>query len=224
MVNLVLDSSSLISLSETCNIDCLYFFQHHSRALFIVPPSVYQEIIANPLKISCFEFSAVRLRKVVEDGVAIEATAFELKKRTREVMAAVNNCVRVNDKPLALLHEGEAQCLAAYWVFDVIALAIDEKTTRLLVENPQKLVQILKEERVGELEVDEKALARFKEVTFGVKIIRSVELIAVAAEKGFFRQYKQFENQAFHAALLAMRRAGCSLTDKELKEYIEVNV
>ena len=222
MPAIVCDSSTLISLSDTCNIECLYFLRNNSSASFLIPPSVYNEIITCPLHIPRFEFSAVRLRKALEDGAFHQVTAPQIEQATREIMSAANKCFRLNGKPLSLLHEGEAQCLAAYNAAGAAALAIDEKTTRLLIEDPFKLLQALKEEYRGHLSVDESALATFTEKTRGMTIIRSAEIIAVAAQKGFFQEYKAFENQAFHSALNALRRAGCSMTQNELEEYSQI--
>ncbi|MEW5955901.1 MAG: hypothetical protein AB1626_05210, partial [Candidatus Micrarchaeota archaeon] len=184
MPGIVCDSSTLISLSDTCNIECLYFLRSSSSASFLIPPSVYNEIITCPLHIPRFEFSAIRLRKALEDGAFHEVTAPQIEQRTREVMEAANNSFRLDGKPLSLLHEGEAQCLAAYTAAGATALAIDEKTTRLLIEDPHKLLQALKEEYRGHLSVDERSLGRFAEKTRGVQIIRSAEIIAAAAPKG----------------------------------------
>jgi len=224
MNGVVCDSSALISLSDTCNIECLYFLQHNSSASFLIPPSVHREIITAPLHIPRFEFSAVRLKKVLDDGVFTEVTSPQIEQKTREIMDAANNCIQVDGKSLSLLHDGEAQCLAVYEVAGASALAIDEKTTRLLIEDPQKLLRALKEEYAGKLVVNEPALQRFADKTKGIRIIRSAEIVAAAAEKGFFKQYRGLENQAFHAALQALRRAGCSMTENELKEYAQFKV
>ena len=53
--------------------------------------------------------------------------------------------------------------------------------------------------------------------------VRSTEILAVAFEKGYFDGYRNRADEAFHAALYAVRNAGCSITTHELLEYQEVH-
>jgi hypothetical protein len=64
-MKILFDSSSLISISETCLSKCLGELQKKMNADFLISPSVYNEIVAKPLGIKRFSLSAVRLSELV---------------------------------------------------------------------------------------------------------------------------------------------------------------
>ena len=226
MTAIVCDSSSLISLAETCNIAALAFLRERSQARFVIPPSVHREIITCPINIPHLEFSAVRLNKLVVDGIVSVVSSPQLAASTREILYLANSVFRLDGRPLEIVHAGEAECLAAYSSANASALAIDEKTTRLLVEDPEKLYSVIREEHAhaGNLWIDKPSLERFRQRTAGMQVLRSSELLASAALKGFFSEYGDFADQAFHAGVFALRRAGCSLTGGEISEYRNVRL
>jgi predicted nucleic acid-binding protein len=222
--NVVCDSSTLISLAETCNISCLQFLRERAPVNFVIPPSVYNEIISCPINLPQFEFSAVRLSKILADGTISLYSPPGLKNRTQKILRAANNVLRVDGRPLEILHAGEAECLAVCSEAGAAALAIDEKTTRLLLEDPRKLWEAVSSEYGGRLSFNELAAREFRSLACSVAVIRSSEIIAVAALKGFFAEYGEFEDEAFHSALYALRRAGCSLPLPEVGEYKRVRL
>lgn len=219
MKSIICDSSSLISLAETCNINVISFLKTFADVQFVIPPSVYSEIITCPIRIPQFEFGAVRLRKLLDDEVISVFSPPTLAVDTKQLLSLANNVFRLDGQPLQIVHAGEAECLAAYSSAQASALAIDEKTTRLLVEDPYKLAEAMQSEYKGKLLVDKQALDQFNLRCKKITVLRSSELLATAALKGFFSDFKDFEDEAFHSSLYALRRAGCSLPTTELEEY-----
>ena len=55
-------------------------------------------------------------------------------------------------------------------------------------------------------------------------VIRSTELIAVAASLGFFADYGAAAKDAARTALGALQLAGCSISTGELKEYASLKI
>ncbi len=218
---IVCDSSSLISLSDTCNIDVLRFLRQHGGK-FVIPPAVEEEIIKHPAQLKQYAFSAVRLRKLVEDGVVLTQAPPRLASEKQAIENAANSAVRVDGKPLRLIHAGEAECLALLRIAPQDAqktLLVDEKTTRLLIESPKTLVERLRGEYKTSVEIDEAAMRAFKTGLEKITVIRSTELIAVAASLGFFADYGTAAQDATHTALGALQLAGCSVSSDELREY-----
>jgi hypothetical protein len=224
MISVVFDSSALISLVETCNSPLLYFLKEKTASNFLITPKVKDEIISNPLAAKKYELSAIRMRRLLLDGVLSVISSPQLVRDTKEIMNCANTLLYANEKPLTLIQEGEAQCLAIFSGAKADALAVDEKTTRLLIEDPFKLKQILQSEYDEKIEVNENSLKKFREKTRGIFVIRSTELVSVAASKGFFRDFRAQEQEAFHAALHALREVGCAITSEELAEYDSVTI
>jgi len=130
-----------------------------------------------------------------------------------------NNVYSIRGKPLKILHGGEADCLAAYFANKCDALAIDEKTTKLLIEDPEKLHKAIAGEYGANISVNSTALAEFTKLTKGIQIIRSSDLTAIAAKRGYFDSFNARKAEAFHSAIYAIKNAGCSLSEDEISEY-----
>jgi len=218
MASIVCDSSSLISFSETCNIEAIGFVKKKSGARFLIPEEVRQEIFVRPLKLPKYEFSAIRLNQLLEEGIVERAFPPELENKTNEFLSIANNLFFVRGNPIELIQRGEAQCLAVMQSLNADALLIDEKTTRLLVESPEQLLQRISGEYENKISVEQDALSQFRKKTREIFVMRSSELLAIAAEKGFFQQYGDFEEKAFKAGLRALRNAGCSIAEEEIKQ------
>src|SRR3989338_9345642 len=106
---IVCDSSSIISLVITCNGGVFKYLKQYE---FAIPPQVEQEIISNPLKIPQHQHSAIIMQLAVKKEWLKKVNAKELKQKTEEVMQASNNLFIVDGKPLTLIQEGEAACMA----------------------------------------------------------------------------------------------------------------
>lgn len=215
----VCDSSTLISLTATCNVDALAFLKAETGVRFVATPGVYSECVDVPLNIRKYESSAVKIRKAFRDGVVEEQQPGGLMDDARAIMQAGNSLFTVSGKPLELIQEGEVECLALLLKNDTNYLAIDEKTLRLLIEDPLALRKRLQEEYAERVVVDEARLEEWRKRARGILVVRSTEVLAQAAKKGYFAKYGEDAGLAFKAAIYSLRQAGCSLTEQEIREY-----
>ncbi len=218
MTTVICDASSVISLSETCNIDALQFLKDEAGTAFVIPPAVQKELVESPLHIKHYWFSALRMRRLINAGTLRTLSPPNLRKETRKLESLANNAFKIGRRPLKLLQQGELECLALATSVKADAILVDEKTTRLLVENPDLLLQSIEGEQKRGVSVNKKNLRAFRKNAY-YPVIRSTEVLAVAAEKGFFRDYGADEGEAARAAMHALRYAGCSITRRELDEY-----
>ncbi|MBI5036459.1 hypothetical protein HZC09_03875 [Candidatus Micrarchaeota archaeon] len=218
-MNFVCDSSSLISLVETCNLGTLSFLQKKKNARFLVPPAVVYEIVENPSHVNRHAFSALRLKKALSQGILAKYNSASLQKNTKELLVHANNLFSVNGKTLKILHPGEAECLAAYRETEAKAFIVDEKTTRLLLESPKLLLESLRNEYGGPVKVNGNTLEKLRRLLDGFVALRSTEIVGVAFQNGFFVDFGKDEQDAFHSVVYALREAGCSITSKELLDY-----
>lgn len=215
-VEVVCDSSSLIALSETCNTSVLGFLKEKG-ARFFITPHVEKEIIAHPRQLKQYALSALRLNKLLQDKVL---ETIELSKaEARHVMEQANALFSVNGHAVKILHEGEAECLAALKRGNPRVFLIDEKTTRLLVESPKTLLESLRTEYAGKIVLNNVALNALRKGLEKKIVLRSTELLAIAFSKGFFQEFEGERANVFHSALYALQSAGCSITSRELEEY-----
>ncbi len=221
MNKIVMDSGPLISFSDTCLVNIVSFLKKRG-AEFFIPKSVEEEIVTTPIKVRKYAFSAVRLHKAIEDG---DLKVFSVNNRKVErILSAANQAFFLRGKPLRLLHAGEAECLIACRELSASALVIDEKTTRLLIEDAELLQETISDEYGAEVSVNKRKVKEFGELTNGIEILRSADLAATAAKRGYFSSFGKHAGQAFHTAILALKNAGCSLSEKEVAYYQSLNI
>jgi hypothetical protein len=219
MPTIAVDSSTLISLSQSCLIQVLDFLSEQIDGHFIVPPAVRHEIVVHPLHVKRYAFSALRMNRLIQKGSVQVRDPPGLLSKSREIEHLANNLIFVHGKPLQLLQEGEIQCLALVCLGQAQGIAVDEKTTRLLVESPSTLLERVATEFDSGVGFNEKNLRAWYALLPKTTVMRSTELLAIAARRGYFAEYRPFEVEALQATLAAVRNAGCSLTENELEEY-----
>jgi hypothetical protein len=214
------DSSSLISLTGSCLDSLLYYFRDNFGTRFLIPPSVEYEAVARPLslrtKIYCF--SALRIKDMINDGV-VEVLPEDAKSETKELMDIGNKIFYARGRPIRLIHLGETEMLAIARKLDVHSLLMDERTTRVLVENPVSLAKHFEKEFHTNVMVNKKNLSSFTQRVGRMDVIRTTELAYLASESGFFKNFGDLEPQAVEAALYKLKFSGCAISFRELEEY-----
>lgn len=209
------DSSTLITLAENCLLWLLRDFSVAGTSFYITPV-VKDEIIDHPLRMKRFEFEAYKIHKLLDDGHLKLFRQPSLKHDTKHILKLANQSFLSKHGPINLIHEGEAQILALSSTMDKY-VAIDEKTTRLLIEDPKKLRDILETKSNYRIRVDGTILKKFNKLTSGFKVIRSSEIISVAYERGMLERYGKGK-KILNAALWGLRGSGCAITKQEIEQ------
>ncbi len=219
-MNMIFDASTLISISQTCLVNLLAGLKREMNADFIVPKSVYYEAVERPISIKRFELNAIRIKKVIEEN-GFKVMACENKGLFDEIAEIANTCFFIKRKPIKLLQRGEIEALALIKELGARAFAIDERTTRMLLEAPEQLRKILQARRRIDIKINQsnvKALAlMFSDVT----MIRSVELIALAEEFGLLENELPKGAQSLEAALFAAKYSGCAVSAREINMFLQ---
>jgi len=142
-MKIVLDSSSLISLSETCLIKTIAGLKK-TGIEFIIPKSVEFETVTRPMEIKRFELNAERIEKAINEGwITVGELGIEGRDIARRIDFLANNSFYYQNKPIQIMHSGETGTLALLKSENVDALVIDERTSRMLIENPEKLRAVM---------------------------------------------------------------------------------
>ncbi|MBN3036977.1 MAG: hypothetical protein JW834_00860 [Candidatus Diapherotrites archaeon] len=213
---IVCDASALISLSENCLLWLLYDLD----ADFVIPKSVKEEIVDRPLASERFEFKAMRLAKAVDDGVLRVVEDRRAWSLARKLERSANRLLKKRRKPVTVMHVGEADALGLAMQMKAIYL-LDERTTRLVVEDPDSLKRYIEARMHIDLDLDKRVAKDLREDMNGVRIIRSAELLAYAYEKGLLERLG-FNGRVLHAGLFALKFAGCAITDDEIRDYLRI--
>lgn len=220
MVKFVVDSSSLISLSSTCLVRLFGALSENEGFYFYIPESVYAESVERPLGIKRFELNAVRIRDAVDAG------ELHVGKRTPEIAALTSelerfgNCMSARGMPMRLIQRGETETLALAKSIGAKAIVIDERTTRMLAEDPYGLRKFLQARHGTKVSIDETLLSRFRSIASGFAFVRSSEIVALAYENDLFGDELRHDRQALEAALYAVKFGGCAVSTTEIESYL----
>ena len=91
-------------------------------------------------------------------------------------------------------------------------LAIDERTTRMIIEKPENLKNLLEKKMHTRIKIRKESFDLFK----GFKIIRSTEIMYIAYKKGFIKI--KDGNLVLDAVLYGLKFKGCSISHDEIEE------
>ncbi len=218
--SILCDSSSLISITESCFLPMLSALRMHMRGDFLLPERVRYECIDHPLNLKEHTLAAVRMKQALNEGVLVPVEKIDIIKRREDVQWLANNSFFMESRPLKLMHDGESEMLALALELGVSNILIDERTTRLLAEDPYALHSHMESEFGRKIAINENYLKQFRALTSNLNIFRSSELLAVAYEHGFFKPYKNLERHALEAALYGLKFAGCGISFDEIEEYL----
>ena len=218
MKYLIFDSSSIINIISTGLTEVLRNLKSKFNGEFLITKEVKYETIEHPMRINRFEWGALRIKQVLDDKtLKIAETIFnegEIKKESQKILSIANNTFFVEEKAIHILDNGEAECLALSNLLNQKGIknmvVIDERTARMLCENPDNLAKIFETKMHIPIKTKKKNYGYFTEF----KVIRSTELAYIAYKKGLI---KIKDSKALEAILYALKYGGCSVSEKEIK-------
>lgn len=196
--------------------------KEREKVSFIIPQSVYYESVERPLKIKRFELNAIRIKNAVESGyLEIAKTNTQIKNMMNELSTITANICKADGRTITLINKGEAETLALMKEINSRILLIDERTTRMIIEEPQNVMSFLQHRHKCKITLNKGRMDEFKNFFVNINVIRSVELIALAYENGAFGMQMKKSKQALEAALFSAKYGGCAVSAKEIKDYLE---
>ena len=217
----VFDASSLISVGQSCLINTLKELKEKTGHDFVVPESVFFEVVERPLRIKRFQLNAVRSKKAVREGwLEVKKLDSRHRQLSKEIEVQANNIISVRGKPVKLIQRGEAEALALTKQLNAPFLVIDERTTRTIIENPQQLKSLIERRQHKQARLNQSNANYLKKMFSDLSIVRSVEMIALAFEKGLATAELPKTKQGLEAALYALKYAGCAVSGEEITAFL----
>lgn len=215
------DSGVLISLTSSSLDSIPYFFSEKFGMRFIIPPCVEYETVNHPINsdMKKFLFSAIRIKKSMTDGVVVKVDA-SLDSCSKRLMKLANNIFFARGSPIKLIEQGESEMICLAKQLGIEHILVDERTTRILIEAPLTLKEHFEQELGVNIMINKSNLRELSHEISALKVLRSSELVMLAYEKGFFKNYKNMEKKALEAALYKLKDAGCSISFDEISIYL----
>ena len=183
---------------------------------FLITESVKKEIIDRPQKIRRFQLGALQLKALLKQGI-IELPNLnneqrnQLNREKNELLNIANSTFRIKNKNLNLIHDGEAATLALACILKPDVIAVDERTTRMLCENPENLRKLMQKKLHASVKANTKNYSYFKDI----KVIRSTELVYIAYKK---KLNELKDPMLLEAMLYGVKYKGCSVSEEEIEE------
>ncbi|MBS3091671.1 hypothetical protein J4217_04480 [Candidatus Pacearchaeota archaeon] len=217
---LIFDSGPLINLSMN---GLLYVLEELKKSFdghFIITEAVKREVIDRPINIERFELGALRVLDLLNRGILempeiLGVDKARINEETYRLMQAANHALRFKSKAINIVSDAEMSCLALSTELNKRKIenmiAIDERTTRIIGEDPENLEKLMSEKVHHPVRLDIQNLKEFKDHRF----IRSAELVYVAYKKGIVNLEGK---KVLEALIYAAKYKGSSISYDEINE------
>ncbi|MEK6850051.1 MAG: hypothetical protein AABX85_00575 [Nanoarchaeota archaeon] len=218
MKALIFDSGALINLSMNGLIYILEGLKKNFDGKFLITQEVKGETIDRPMGIQRFELGALQIKNLIDTKILEMPSSLGidenlLKNETMRLVNNANRTMQVKGQWVHLVEEAEMSCVALSAElnrrgFDTL-IAIDERTTRMLCENPYNLEKIMS----GKLHQNVKLVSSDANIFGKCNFIRSSELVYTAYKKGLI---KLTGKRVLEALLYATKYKGASISLEEI--------
>lgn len=224
------DAGSVISLTQN---NLLWLLRHLKKIFggkFLIPISVKKELIDKPLETFKFKFEALQVMRYIRKDVIDVVKRNDIELKAKQILELANHCFKARGNWINVLHQGETEVLAAAKILGSSAIVIDERTTRYLLEDVERLRLRMEHKLHTKVVADKNNLKELKKELKGLTAIRSVELIAVAYEHGLLDDFIPNKTTAVpdpRAALLdsilwGLKTNGCSISVEDLNYVVQI--
>ena len=222
---IIFDASTLISLSMNGLLEELRKLKEIFQGKFLITHEVKYEVIDRPINVKRFELEALRVKKLLDEGVlelpeSLGINKGDVSEKTKKILEMANTMFVGDKREIKIIHSGEAACLALSRILldkkIPHVIAVDERTTRMLGEKPEKLKELLEKKMSTRVRLVKSNFKYFR----GFRFIRSSELLYVSWKKGLV----DLKNgkKVLDALLWAVKFKGCSVSSDEIREIMSI--
>ena len=226
MKAMIFDAGPIISLTTNNLLWLLAPLKEKFGGEFYITENVRKELVEKPLKTKKFKFEALQVQDQIENGVLKVIKNGKTKAKAEQLLNIANNVFYVHKHPLRTLQAGELETLAAAKLMNIPYIVVDERITRLLLENPGQMEQLLEKRLHTDVKVRRDKLVKLHKEVEGVKLIRSFELAAIAYELGLLDDYiakiPDARKQLLQAVLWGIKLNGCSVGQGEIDTVVKI--
>lgn len=208
------DSSSIITLSS----NCLLWLLDKFEADFLIPVYVRKEILDNPLHTKKYALEAMRNGLMVGGPLKVEKTDPKLRDK---IVRLSNTLLMHKGKAIDIIQKGEADALALAVEKKIDTLLVDEKNTRLMLEDKELLRKVAQKRTGKSIEVNGGVAREIDKLLKGIRAIRSSELVAVAVKRGLV-DWPYPKKDVLRSLLTAVKFSGCAISSQEITETINI--
>jgi predicted nucleic acid-binding protein len=226
MNTIVVDSSSVITIAMNNLLWILTELKNRFNVQFCICAEVKSELVDVPLATKRFKFDAIQVMQAIRDKTLNIVDLREVRDFSGRLLDLANHSFKSKGSWITIVHRGEIESLATALLMKASAFVVDERTTRLMIESPESLRNLLQSKLHTRIEMNRENIRKFKYDTRDVKILRSVELVLIAYEKGFLNKYiiegmnDNPKNILIEGLLWGLKLKGCAISEEEILQII----
>lgn len=225
---LIFDTGPIISLTTNNLLWILRELKKEFRGDFFITQKVKRELVDTPIEIKRFKFEALQILKCIDDGILAVLPEKQFRHQTRKLLEIANHSLRADGSWLKLCHPAELEVVAAAMSRNADAVVIDERTTRLLFEDPEQLAALLERKLEHRILPDKPNITELKKMTADMRFIRSTELALVAYERGILdsliTSFPQARKHLLQGMLWGMKLRGCAIRIEEIDTAVAMEL
>ncbi len=224
MKSLIFDAGPVISLATNNLLGILEQLKNKFNGKFFITDAVKRELVDKPFETKKFKFEAIQVEKIIENRVLEVIDNSFIGEKTEILLKTANEVFRAYNNYIKIVHYAEMSVISAALYLNADTIVIDEKTTRLLIENPKLILEILRKSLHTSIHLNENNLKELRNILKNIKTIRSVELVTIAYEQGLLDNYilkiPDAKRKLLEGVLWGIKLNGCAVTSKEIDEII----
>lgn len=225
MKSLVFDAGPVISLTAN---NLLWLAEPLKKAFggeFYITPRVKYELVDRPLSTKKYEFEALQVMEQIKKGAFIIVETNEIREKTNYLLNLANRCYTAHNHYITIFHYGEVESLASAIVLNSDAIVIDERSMRVLIEDPARLRELLCKKLHTQINIDKANLRLIQKETKKIRVIRSAELAAAAYELGLLDRYlvdvEKPRKTLLDSILWGLKLNGCAIRTNDIVRIIQ---
>ncbi len=226
MKSLIFDAGPIISLATNNLLFILEPLKKEFNGKFYLTESVKKELVDRPFEIKKFKFEAIQVEKLIEQGTLEILDTDFIRAETPKLFGISNNIFSAFNHDMKIVHFAELSVIAAALDLKADAIVLDEKTTRLLIENPKTLLEIMRKTLHTSISINESNLKEFRNKVRNIRVIRSVELVAMAYEHKILDSYitnmPDARKNLLESVLWGVKLNGCAVSKEEIEQIVKV--
>jgi predicted nucleic acid-binding protein len=226
--SLIFDTGPMISLATNSLLWILEPLRKKFGGEFYITPGVKKELIDVPIASKKFKFEALQVLSHMKKGTIKLTDTKQIRTTAAKFMSLVNESFQARGSWLKIIHLGEVEAVAAAIHLNAQAIVVDERTLRLVIEDPEGLKRMLEKKLHTKIRVNQKNLIEIAKMTKRMKLIRSIELGIIAYELGLLDDLLPSlpnpKKELLQGMLWGMKIRGAAISQMELDTLVDLEL
>lgn len=232
--SIVFDTGPIISLTLNNLLWVIKPLHDRFKGNFLIPKGVYKELIEKPLDTKKYKFEAMQVLPYIADKTIELVDDKKVEKKAAILLEKANKCFKAKGSWIKIVHQGEMEAIALCKLKNSKTLVIDERTTRMLIEDIMDIKNHLEKKLHTKVEVNEKNIAWLEKELEGINVIRSFELALISYELGLLDKYvvsgekklikRNIRKSLLDGVLWGIKLNGCSVRMDEIIKAVKIEL